>query len=66
MGWLNVTLANGVLAEDTDKLMGQIRDQLEEVKTHGFGRIEVIVRHGNVTTIHAQKTWVRKGANTDH
>lgn len=58
-----MTLANGTLADDMDKLMGQIRDQVEEVKNHGFGRVEVIVRAGNVTTVHIQKTWVRKGAD---
>lgn len=57
--------ADPALAEDMDGLMDQIRDQLEEVTKHGFGRIEVIVRAGNVTTVHTQKTFVRKGAN-DH
>lgn len=50
------------LAENIEQLMGQIRDQVEDVRHHGFGRVEVIIRGGKVTTVHAQKTWVRKGA----
>lgn len=61
-----MTLADQSLAKDMDSVMGQIRGQVEDVKNHGYGQILVIVRGGNVTTVHVQKTWVRKDANNGH
>lgn len=53
-------LQKGVLSYNMEELLQQIRDQITEVQEFGFGRVEIVVRDGEVTTLHSQKTWVRK------
>lgn len=58
-------LQDGVLSYNMEELLQQIRDQITEVQVHGFGRVEIIVRDGEVTTLHSQKTWVRRAPRSD-
>ena len=61
-GWsLRFVQELGELSSDMEPLLEQIIAQVTELKQHGYGRVEIIVRGGQVTTLHSQKTWVRKG-----
>ncbi len=61
-GWaLRFVQEREELSSDMEPLLEQIVDQIRDLKEHGYGRVEIIVRGGLVTTLHSQKTWVRKG-----
>lgn len=51
------------LAHTMEELMDQLRDQVQDVQRHGFGRVEIIIKDGKITTLHAQKSWARRSYN---
>ena len=39
----------------------EVLEKLGEIITHGYGRLEVLIRQGQITTINSQTTLVRAG-----
>jgi hypothetical protein len=37
----------------------EVLEKMREIKAHGYGRLEVLVRQGEITTINSQTTLVR-------
>jgi len=42
-----------------------ILDRVTDVVTHGWGRVEIVVRDGKITAISGQKSWVRERWSKD-
>ena len=39
----------------------EVLEQVREIMAHGYGRLEVLIRQGQITTINSQTTLVRAG-----
>ncbi len=39
----------------------EVLEQVREIMAHGYGRLEVLIRQGQITTINKQTTLVRAG-----